>query len=304
MKRKTNCIVCLILLCVSILTGCGTTDLGYKYNGVGSFESSTMNSVVDGMYYEPSEDYMDYGSTGIYGDLADYSYKFEANGEVKEKDEVLSVYEEVQEFVLGKDGYISEVRNNYNGYPIDFVDSYYSDNEKRYVGQGTIYFDVQVDKSCIEDVVKMLDDFVNEKNLEVTRYTQYIKNYVGYDIVEEKEDTWYGYEEITKEELDKRLKYATLDVRISYYIPRNGFVRLLLHVKSFVSSVIEFLGSIVTSAFGVVLFLWAIFFVGIVPIYKMFRRMMYKHRKKKPEYYEAKEIVIKNISEFSSKEEK
>lgn len=51
-------------------------------------------------------------------------------------------------------------------------------------------------------------------------------------------------------------------------------------------------------------FLWAIFFVGIVPIYKMFRKMIYKHRKKKPEYYEAKEIVIKNISEFSSKKEK
>ena len=286
MKRKI--VIPILLLICLLLTSCGQS-----YSDRSS-KSMTSNS-FDAAYEMSDESYStggDYSSTYISGDKADYSYSFSADGDTKKsKEEMLKYYEEIQDFVDSKDGYIENVYNDYSENIIR--DSYISDNAKNYKAQGYLSFTVEIDNEYIPEVLEKLEQICKDNKFVVTQYTQTIYNYKGYKIVDETEDPYYYGEEITEEELARRLKYASLSVRINYYTPRSSAAKFGYSIKQFFSNAGEILVSVI-SIFIMIAIGLIILYVESIIFYKKFKKMIFKHKNKHPEYYDAKKIEIVN----------
>lgn len=287
----------LLALTAIMLTGCGSTNRTADLATANYITASDSKEAA----FVSTDTYMDYGNISISGDLADYSYQFNAKGKVKDKDTVLTAYNRVQAFVNEKEGYISDFNNNYTGYPIEKGASYFSDTELYNKASGTLSFSVEVKNEYAKEVIQILDDFVNENQLCVTRYVESATNYKDYKIVDSYDDPYYNYEEITQEELERRLAYSTITVRLSYYIPRSSAQTFGLKVRSVFGSIKEIILSVALVLLIVVVSIWVIAILGIVPIYKCIRKSVMKHRKKRPELYPAKEIRL--VGEEKKEEE-
>lgn len=294
MKKKTVKSVILAMMTAVLLTGCGSSDSssGAMYMASDTAESYSYNGVKSAQTYS-TEAYMDYGNATISGEMCDYSYQFNGQGEVKDKQTVLDVYDKVQEFVISKEGYISNFNNNFNGYPIQRDRTSFSRNEIYYTGSGYLSFSVEIKNEYAEDVIQILDDFINENKLYVTRYIQTATNYKNAKIVDSYSDDYYrNYQEITAEDLRRMLEYSTIDVRLSYYIPRNGAESFRLKCVDFFDDIKEVVLSVLLVVVIVLGVIWALTCLGVVPIYKCIRKSIMKHRKKRPELYPVKELRI------------
>lgn len=288
--------ILIIGVCLLMITGCGGS--GYSSYGGGSYENAMDSmgsySYAQGVGVTNSASSMDYSNTNISGSFADYSYYFSANGEVKKKEEVLDEYEKIQTYVNEHGGYIENVRNTYNGYDIDWADSYFTDTEINYQALGGVNFTVEVDNDEVENVIQELVKFTDEKNLTVTRYDQYITNYEAYEIVDEEDWEYYYGNTITQEELEKRLKYASINVSLSYRIPRNGFMSFVLYIVSFAKQVRDVFLSLLATLLMLAVFAYIALYLIILPVYKLFKKSLFKFRVKHNEYYLPKEIIINN----------
>ena len=209
MKRTRIIAAGLLLVTTLSLAGCGSSHSA-------GITSKSLNSTTNEASYMLADDYsVDYGSTYIDSSYADYSYSLYANGESsKSKDEMLKDYEDIQTFVKDKDGYIENVNNSYNIYDKD-DHRYYSSND--YKISGTLSFTIQIDKDYVDETIQKLDQICKDNNLIVTTYNQRITNYEGKKIVDEYDDDWYDYDTISKEDLEKRLKYADISVQLNYH---------------------------------------------------------------------------------------
>jgi hypothetical protein len=296
MKKRS---LVLPLLALTLLVGCGESN----YHATPSMSSDTVSApagsatglLVKSDGSEPTGG--DYSRTTISGDFADYSYSFAANGETrKTKQEMLDYYESVQTLVNENGGYIDSVNNRYNGYVITPDDNYLSSNEIQYEATGNLNFTVEIPNDKITVVTDSLESFCSDNNFVVTTYNQKIVNYEGYQIVSSyDQDSYSGNNVITQSELETKLKYASLNVDISYRVRRSGFERFALGVRQSWNDFVEGIG-VVILAFLVVAIGIIIFFVEAVIFYKIWIKMVYKHRKKRPEYYPAKHVVIDDNS--------
>ena len=291
-----------LVLCL-VAAGCGSnrSSRGYdseplseSYGAV--YENSASVSLTKGGGVQASESYMDYSDTYISGTMTDYSYNFSANGELKNKTDALNEYEKIQQFVDEHDGYVENVRNNYNGYDIDWTKDYFSSNEMRYKATGNVNFTVQVDNSQIPEIVKELESYTDQDKLTVTRYDQYITNYEAYEIVDENDDRYYGSQKITQQELDKRLKYASLNISIAYRIPRSGFTRFLLTLLNVVNEVKEAFLRVIAVILMLAVAGYIALFVAVLPMYKIIKKSLFKYRLKHREYYLPKEVVVNSAA--------
>ena len=218
MRKKLGCLALLGVLTISMLTGCSSSSSS-KGLGDAITNSSEASFMLDDDYS------MDYSSTYIDSNYADYSYTFYAGGEHKKsKNEMLKDYEDIQAFVKDRDGYIENVNNSYNVYDKDR--RYYSDSHKT---SGRLSFTIQVDKDHVDEVINKLDEICKKNNLEVTTYTQRITNYEGKKIVDYDPD-YYDYNTISKTELEQRLEYADINVQLSYYTDFNAFEKFFMGV--------------------------------------------------------------------------
>ncbi len=288
MRKKLGCLALLGVLTVSMLTGCGNS---YSSKGLG--DAITNSSEASFML----DDYdMDYSSTYIDSSYADYSYTFYASGEHKKsKNEMLKDYEDIQAFVKDRDGYIEDVNNSYNVYDKDR--RYYSD---LYKTSGRLSFTIQVNKAYVDEVIDKLDEICKQNNLEVTTYTQRITNYEGKKIVDYDPD-YYDYDTISRTELEQRLKYADINVQLNYYTDFNAFEKFFIGVGDALRSFWDAFGESVQIIL-VLLFIAWVFFFNVCLFYKVFRKMMYKHRKKHPELYEPRQFVIVDSSTIDESE--
>lgn len=288
--------ILIIGVCLLMITGCGGS--GYSSYSGGSYENATDSmgsySSAQGIGIMNSESSMNYSNTNISGSFADYSYNFSANGEVKKKEDVLDEYEKIQTYVNEHEGYIENVRNTYNGYDIDWADSYFTDTEINYQALGAVNFTVQVDNDEVENVIQELVRFTDEKNLTVTRYDQYITNYEAYEIVDEEDWEYYYGNTITQEELEKRLKYASINVNLSYRIPRSSFMSFVLYIVNFAKQARDVFLSLLATLLMLAVFAYIALYLIILPVYKLFKKSLFKFRVKHNEYYLPKEIIINN----------
>lgn len=282
------------------LVGCGGS-VSYS-NGGGSYSKAyttdaaagfATNSFTESVYDSYSDDYY-FDNTYISGELTDYEYTFNAEGATtKAKEELLSYYESLQELVIDNGGYIDNVNNNYNYYMIDSDSYWMSSSEKANKSSGQLRFTVEVPNESADLVLADLENFCKDNKFTVTTYNQHIVNYVGYDVVDNYDDLdyWERHDKITQHDLDKRIKYAEIYVNIWYYTPRPFISRLWLEVRNLW---IEFWDALGEAIMVFLIIGLGILFIAIesIILYKLFRKRIYKHRMKNPEYYEPKQIVI------------
>ena len=303
----------LSLLTATLLTGCG--ESGYEYEPA---TMTTETSDQPGTVYVASDDNAvpesanssaagtstggDYSRTTISSEFSDYNYSFAANGETnKTKQDMLNYYESLQGVVKENGGYIENVYNSYDAYVIEPDDTYISETEIQYTAKGCLNFSIEIPNDKITVITDNLENFCRENNFKVTDFDQKITNYEGYEIVDNYDQNTNSGKVITQKELDRKLNYATLSVRIDYRTRRSGFERFALGAKknwdNFVESIDEVVMAFLAIAVGfIVLFVEAIIF------YKIWKRMVYKHSKKRPQYYPAKHIVIDNDPEAATAE--
>lgn len=281
MKKKIGCLALLGVLTLSMLTGCGSHSTSSKGLGDMAVTNSEASFMLD--------DYdMDYSSTYIDSSYTDYSYTLYASGESKKsKNEMLKDYEDIQTFVKDHDGYIENVNNSYNVFDKDRNRYYGSSSHKTY---GTLSFTIQIDKDNVDEVIDKLDEICKNNNLVVTTYNQRITNYEGTTVVDRYDD-YYQYDTITKEELEKRLKYADISVQLNYYTEFNAFEKAWMGIGNAIREFWDDFGELVQTVL-IILFIAYILFFNICIWYKMFRKMQYKHKNKHPEFYEPKPITI------------
>lgn len=287
MKRTRIIAAGLLLVTTLSLVGCGSSHSA-------GITSKSLNSTTNEASYILGDSYsadysMDYSSTYIDSSYADYSYSLYANGESsKSKDEMLKDYEDIQAFVKEKDGYIENVNNSYNIYDKDDR-RYYSSSD--YKISGTLSFTIQIDKDCVDETIQKLDQICKDNNLVVTVYNQRITNYEGKKIVDGYDDDWYDYDTISKEDLEKRLKYADINVQLNYHKSFNFFEKLFMNIGDALMEFWDSFGELVQVIIIILIILHVCFF-NVCLWYKMFRKMMYKHKIKHPEFYEPKQVKL------------
>jgi hypothetical protein len=303
-KRK---LLLIPILTLALLTGCGDS-----YHEAPSMDSESVNipassskSILvadDASGIAPSAADSssgstggDYSSTTISGDFADYSYNFSASGKTKKtKQEMLDYYESLQKLVDENGGYIENINNKYSGNVIDPRDKYITDSEIEYSATGSLSFTVEIPNDNIPLITASLEQFCRDNNFVVTAYNQTIMNYQGYQIVGSYDQDSYGSGNvITRQELDKTLKYASLRVNLNYYNPRPFITRMGLGLKQFWYDFTDGMGEAMMFFLAVAIGLILLFIEAIV-FYKIWKRMIYRHRAKKPQYYPAKHIYVDN----------
>lgn len=283
MKKKT--ILILISMIIISFAGCGS-DGGYvnkemanDMSEMGLFDNSATASGS-----------MDYSSTTINSKYADYSYDLTAKGNMDKKETALDFYEKVQDFVKSKSGYIENVKNTFRSNDVETL-GYISDSAVKYAAQGSVQFTVQIKEEYAKDVIQLFDEFCKEQGLTVLVYNQYIYNYESKTVVDSTSSS-NNKGTITKEELEKRLKYTDIDIIINYNIKRDVLGSMSLWLGQAVEELWESCGIILTIVFWMVAISFICLYVIVLPIIKLFRKSLYKHRKKHPEYYAPKKMII------------
>ena len=285
MKRTRIIAVGLLLVTTLSLVGCGSNHS----TGLGNKQLST----TDESSYILADDYdEDYGSTYIDGSCVDYSYALYASGESsKSKEAMLKDYEDIQEFVKDHDGYIENVNNVYNVYNKDDKDysCYYSSS--KYKVSGTLAFTIQIDKDLVDETIQKLDQVCKDNSLVVTTYTQRITNYEGKTAIDDYDYDQYEYETISKDELEKRLKYADISVQLTYHKSFNVFEKLFMSIGDALREFWDDFGELLQVMFIILIILYVCFF-QVCLWYKIFKKMLYKHKIKHPEFYEPKQVTL------------
>ena len=105
------------------------------------------------------------------------------------------------------------------------------------------------------------------------------------------DDDYYYSDTITQEELDRRLKYADISVRLNYYNPRDGISKFGIKVSNAIEDIWDSFGDIIQVIIIIFIVLFALF-GELILFYKLFVKMMYKHRHKYPKYYPPKSVYV------------
>lgn len=274
----------LIIATSIILSGCSSLGIGannyYDAAPAMNVSESSSKAVVTGG---------DYSSTYINGDSVDYSYCFNASGKSnKSKSEMLKDYEYMQSFVEEKNGLMENVYNDYRYFDIN--SDYISSDAKKYISNGFLSYTIQIENEYVPEILEELEKICKNNNFTVTQYTQQIQNYELYTIVNDYDDENY-YDTITQEELDKRLKYASIDVRFDYKMPRSGIETFILNVKDIWHSFLDAFGELISFVIYILIII-TVLFEAIKFFYKRFKKMQYKYRIKHPEFYPPKDINV------------
>lgn len=292
-------IVCALAGTLILQSGCGRSYSGGYSKGYGT--ATNAGFAMDSVASEGS--FISGGNTYVSGEYTDYSYTFNAEGNTKKsRREMLDYYESVQSLAEENGGYIDNVYNNYDNYVIDYTSYYISSQERSYKYWGQLRFTIEVPNENIGVILESLENFCNENNFTVTTYNQSIVNYIGYDIVDNYDDLdyWERQGKITQAELDKRIKYAEVYVNINYYSQRSKLAKMWI---GFVDGWLSFwddLGEVITVflVFGFAIFLFAL---EIIFLHRLYKKMSYKHRVKRPEYYAPKEVIVVKETNDSGK---
>ena len=290
--RKTIAIISLILTIG--LTGCGMGNTSYDYDttadsmGFNGSNRAVTNSIL-GIQKGAGGNY---SNTNINSSSADYSYDFSASGKTtKTKDEMLADYEEVQSKVKEFGGFIENVYNDWQNFDMEEV--YSSSNGERFKSIGKLSFTIEVKNDKVEDVLSILDKMCTDNGLTVTHYSQQIHNYENYEIVDEYDDNYYYDEVITQDELDKRLEYADIAVDLIYQNPRSLVAVMYLKTRNWFRNIISGFDDILNIIVVITILMIVVFFEVLI-FYRAFKKKLINHRKKHPELYLPKEIIVKH----------
>lgn len=98
-----------------------------------------------------------------------------------------------------------------------------------------------------------------DNNLIVTTYNQRITNYEGKKIVDEYDD-WYDYDTISKEDLEKCLKYADISVQLTYHKSFNFFEKLFMNIGDALMEFWDDFGELLQIMFIILIILYVCFF--------------------------------------------
>jgi len=275
-------------LMITSLTGCGNSyDIGYSKGMMNSSDSFTSVASEDA-YYGYNEDY-DYNGTSIKGQYVDYSYDISARGLVSEKEDVLSFYEDLSDFVDDNGGYIENVNNTYTDNYIEPDDSYISNSDVKYSATGTVRFTVQIEEEHSNEIIELFDKFCEKYDMTITGYNQYIQNYDYYDVREEDDD--YSWR-MTQKQLEKEVEFTDIDVCINYMIARPSGEQSMLKVRRFFTNLWDGVSDMVTAIFWICVWVYVALFVVLLPVIKIIKKSIYKYNKKHPEYASVKSIKI------------
>lgn len=272
-----------VIVAALTLAGCGGVSKGYdSMDGA----PAAMNSMaVADEYYTGG----DYSSTYIDGDKADYSYTFTAGGETdKSKAEMLKDYELIQSLVQDKGGYIESVYNDYRYFEAE--DLKYNDFARQYRAKGVLQFTIQIKNDHVPDITDKLEQLCQANRFTVIEYTQRIQNYRSIKVVDDY-DLADPNRTITKEDLDRRLEYADISVSMTYKIPRGWLVWKCNNISAAFSGFWDSVGDIIQVVLALAFALFILFGEAVI-FYKLFVKMIYKHKQKHPNYYPPKGVYV------------
>lgn len=288
MKKKFFLILTAAMMTASLLTGCGSS---YPGKGIDSF--ATAESYTADAYYDNGVDYSKYDKfLTADGELVDYSYDFSASGNVEEKATALKIYEDIEDYLSDRDGYLENVNNTFNYFDDSYYSGYYSRRMIDYIAYGNLSFTVQIENENADDIVDMLETFCNDNGFVITTMNQYITNYESYEVVDEYDDDYgYYYPEIREKDLEKNLKYTDIQVNISYGIERGFLSKAGLKISSIFQDIFDQFEELIYVVISMFVVSFIIIFsvnigIGII------KKSSYKRRKKHPEWYQPKEIVL------------
>lgn len=306
MKRKIVAVLAMLGI-ASTLTACGNSyykDSGGHINAENAISESNISYALGGSYNYKEDSSIDYSNTSISGNFASYSYSIGSTGYLKSKSTALDFYEEVQKFVDNHDGYIDSVNNTY--YTNDLLnDSYISENDAKYKAEGKLSFVVKVSNDNVDSLIKIFDTFSSKNNLYVSTYNQNIVNYKDVTIINninDRDEYDYTYLKdhkiLTQEELDEKIKYATVNVTVNYYLKRNPVSTFELNIRRFIDDYEEVFSSLI----GIALVVFILLFIVVIPVYKILRKSIYKFNKKHPEYTTQKKVYVINETAATNQE--
>jgi len=280
MKKRILAFAIAALSAVMLLSGCGGA----------SYKSEEGTSYIDSTYYGGEvESVLADQFLSIEGNLVDYSYDIVAYGNIKDKKIATGILDVVKDFVAENDGYIENLSDTYNKYD-NIYNSRYSTSYD-YKAYGTISFTVQVLNEDAADLVALLENYCDSNGLNITRFNQYALNYEGYEIVSEYSDEYYYNNEITIKDLEKRLSYTDIDVTVNYGTKRSFIAKMWFNISSAVSGFFEEFDGVIYAILAILVIGFTSIFV-IICGHGMIKKSIYKKKKKHPEWYEAKHLVI------------
>ena len=299
MKKRMFYLLTAGLIAVSSLTGCGKGSM-YNYSALDGGAYAT-NSYAESAYVSRDIDYSKYDTfVTADGRLVDYSYNFSAHGDVTEKSTGTALYDGIEEYVEENGGYVENVSNTFTYYDIN--DSYHSYQSYEYEAYGNMSFTIQIPNDCADGVIKNLEDYCNENGFVITGFNQYITNYESYNIVDEySEDMGYYYPEITESDLDKQLEYTDISVNVSYGIKRDFLSKSGMKVGDFFEEIFDSFEDVIYGVLSILIIGFTFIFILIIGS-GMLRKSMYKRRKKHPEWYQPKEIILHNADEVKKED--
>lgn len=293
MKKRLFYLLTAGIIAISSLTGCGSGSY-YKNDSMMATESA-IYAANDYVAYTNNIDYSRYDEfVTADGRLVDVSYNFSANGDVKEKKTGTNLYDEIKDYVQDNGGYVENVSNTFNYYDSK-AETYYNNISKEYEAYGSISFTIQIPNDCAEDVITKLEDYCNDNGLVITTFNQYITNYKAYNIVDEYDEDYYYnyYPEITQSDLDKQLEYTDINVTVNYGIKRDFLTKTGIEIRSFFEDVFDQFEELLYVVLTMIIIGFVIIFMIVVGS-RIIRKSIYKRRKKHPEWYQPKELIIHN----------
>lgn len=288
MKRRGILVLVIVFIAICV-TGCGklVNDAQANFQTV-SDNADYLKS--DGVHVSSN---MDYSNTYIDGDLADYSYDFTADGDLDSKEVALDEYEKLQSMAIERGGKVSSVSNYYWANDDDTDGDFCDWDDIRHKANGSIKFTVEVSNEYIQEFIDELEKFTDEHGLTVKNYRQVITNYKDVKVADSgKDNDYYGYHVYTQEELDNMLKYADLDVYITYDVP-SSFGRSFKFVMSNLWWLVKYfvLSWLIMIVVGCAI-VYSIAALIILPAYKIVHRGIVEDREKHPELYKPRRVIV------------
>lgn len=286
MKRRIVAVLAIGMMCIG-LTGC----TGNTYDNAGVVAN-------DGYYINDYKGYESSSRTTLDGENVDYGYEFRATGATtyKKKDKLVAYFDELQDLVVENDGYVDSYSNDYDDYSLLNYFDYISSYEMQYKFYGTMNMQIEVPNENIDTVIDSLNEFCDKNGFTITEYSQSAVNYDRYRIIDEEtydEDSYYydDSDRISQEEMERRVKYADLSVSLTYYQRRTGiekqFIQTVVFFEEWREGLTTLINVIIITA--IVLFIAGLIISTNISIH---RKRQYKLRKKHPEYFQPKEVIL------------
>lgn len=296
--NKKGLIISLLLGMMICLTGCGNEEVKTTMTQGGGGSSSGYSDFVDS-----HDSIIDYSDVAIAGGLTDYSYSIRAEAEIDSKEPINDFYNELEKYIRSLNGYMENLSTDYTIYEKpDFKNM--TASQKQYAtkaiqntSSGYCNFNIQVNEKHTADVISKINEFCAANNFSITDYSKTGVNYQTYLVVPDFSKTDKDKKQITKTDLERRLAYSSIEVKLSYKVKRTGLDALGVKLSEMSWSLWNEIKETAMVILNLCITAIAFVFCILIPCSKAYKKAMYIYNTKHPEYNIRKRVVLEKENE-------